>query len=315
MLFRSFSRFMVQLFFCCAFILLTLASVGHAECNLPTKQKLTNKALLNAISKTEYAKWTLYGPKDSEIVGKNVYATDFFKNTTAFPIVAVNDDQIVLLIMQRINNSWHLLCANENALVRDDFVLYNFDIGISGYSENSSGVLVSFNFKPQSLSANSSLRYDLYMYINGRDGFISVSVIDQTTHDLEQFRQQYSVHIMDKTLKYWCQDYKTLRSIYYLAGPNPVDCSFANFDLSAVPLMISDVMSKTQICSTDHQPVCLYQSADSESFVLTEIPDRTVVLAIPEPVTTNGVDWCLVQYENYLGYIHYSKIENNIDEM
>ena len=305
--FRSFLNRMVRFFFC-AFIIFAMASVGHAECNLPAKQKLTNKALLNAISKTEYAKWALYGPKDSEIVGKNVYATDFFKNTTVFPIVAVHDDQVVLLIMQRINNSWSLLSANERALVCQDFVLNGFHIGISGYTEDHPNVLVHFDFQPQDAPKYSDFRYSLYMFVNGKDGFIAFDVVDNAYHDLEQFRQFYSVIVSEDVLRYRCHDFTTLHETDYFAGPNPVDNSLAGFDMSTVPLAPSDIMIETQIHSADHQPVCLYQTTDSESIVLTEIPDLTAVLAIPEPISKNNADWYLVQYDDHLGYIQCSQV-------
>lgn len=287
---------------------LLLFSSAYADTQLPLKQKVKNKSLMNTIKKTDYASWEIYGPADSEIVGKNIYSTVFFKNAATFPLVAVKGDRTVLLIMQRSGSSWSLLCANEHALAREDFILFGFTIGISSYDEENPSVLVSFNFSSESHPNDSNYRYSLSMWINGKDEFISLLIL-QEEHELEQCRNFYSVIINDEVLIYRCHKPNGFEWIDYRYTHNPIDRSLPSFDLSAVPILPSDMMIETQIYSIDDRPINLYLQPDDQLDTVLTIPDHSAVLIMNEPITYNDMQWYFVRYENSLGYVLCSHIE------
>lgn len=303
---RLFGRFLAF----CIIMSLCMFSIGCADSNLPAKQKLTNKSLLKALKKTDYSSWTLYAPSDSEIVGKNIFSTTFFKSATTFPIVAVKGDQVVLLIMQRSDNSWSLLSANEHALMRKDFVLFGFTIDISGYVSEEPSVLVSFDFSSESHPNDSNnYRYNLSMWINGKDEFASLYVFSKV-HELEQCNDYYSVIINDDTLIYRCHNPRTFERTDYPLSPNPVDNSLSTFDLSTLPLLPSDLMVEALIHSSDKNPINLYIQPDSESDIITTIPNQSNVLIMNERIISNDTQWYFVRYEKSLGYILCSHIDN-----
>lgn len=301
-------KLFVFLFSCCIILLLCVSTVGYAECNLPAKQKLTNKQLLKAIKKTEYAAWKLYGPADSEIVGKNVYATAFFKNAVTFPVVAVKDDQAALLIMQRSGKAWSLLSANEQALTREDFVLSGFSLDTSSYDSEAPSALVSFDFSSQSHPNDSDYRYSLGMWINGKDEFVNLYVFAKE-HELEQCSDYYAVIVNDEALIYRCHTPDGFERMDYLVAPNPVDHSLSSFSLADLPILPSDLMVEVTIHSVDNLPIKLYVQPDSESDAVTVIPAHSAVLIMQEHMTFNDTQWYFVQYKNSLGYIPCSQIE------
>lgn len=301
-------KLIVRLFFCSVLLLLCISSVGYAECNLPAKQKLTNEQLLKAIKKTEYAAWKLYGPADSEIVGKNVYATAFFKNAVTFPVVAVKDDQAALLIMRRDGKSWSLLSANEQALTREDFVLSGFSVDTSSYDSEAPSVLASFDFSSQSHPNDSGYRYSLGMWINGKDEFVNLYVFAKE-HELEQFSDYYAVIVNEEALIYRCHTPDGFERVDYLVAPNPVDHSLSSFSLADLPILPSDLMTEAKIHSADDLPINLYIQPDIESDAMTTVPDHSVVQIMQERVTFNDMQWYFVRYKNSLGYIPCSHIE------
>lgn len=303
----SFIKFSVCILFI-SILLVSLFSSAYADAELPSKQKVKNKSLINVIKKTDYASWEIYGPADSEIVGKNIYSTAFFKNATTFPLVAVKGDQTVLLIMQRSGSSWILLSANENALERDDFILCGFTIGTSSYDDENPSVLVSFDFSSKSHPNDRNYRYSLGMWINGKDEFINLLVMEKE-HELEQCSDYYSVIINDKVLIYRCHKPNSFERIDYCFTHNPVDNSLSSFSLSALPIIPSDMMIKTQIHSIDNRPINLYLQPDAQSDTVLTIPDHSAVLIMNESIIYNDMQWYLVRYENSLGYVLCSHIE------
>ena len=118
--------------------IILMLTTGYAEQNLPKSQLVKKKELVSAFTNSKFTQWQLFYPSDSEIAGKNMFSTLFYKRTSNFPVVAVDGSNLAFCILSRKNknkNKWSLSLTNEKALTRSGWCLTAFSIDSSSFVE------------------------------------------------------------------------------------------------------------------------------------------------------------------------------------
>lgn len=294
------SRVLVIIMIMSVLFICQVPNVGYADSSALNKGKVRDKALLESLKNTEYVSWELYCPVDSEIVGKNIYSTEYFQNAKSFPIVAVKNEETALVIMGKRENGWEVIFENKKALKRKGFQLTGFYIDYESYSIQDPQMLVTFDF----VSADqSNTRYKLLMWVNESEQFISLQV-SMPMHSIYAFRDFFSIIFSDEEcIVYRCQSSDSLQWKDYSINVEEISRGVDHFDLSLIPLDPSNLMRDMIVMSSTDSAASIYSEPNFESDVMYSILNGNTICAIPAYSDTDVQDWYVVKHNENLGFI------------
>lgn len=88
---------------------------------------LSNQNLITLLQNSNYKDWDFYQPSERE-TDDNTSSGDFLDRLNTYPIVACHDDDVCLITLKKVNFQWQVSTTNEQALVREGFMLKCFSI-------------------------------------------------------------------------------------------------------------------------------------------------------------------------------------------
>ncbi len=263
-------------------------------------RRLTNKDIMKALSSSKYASWEIYQPTDSEMTKRNIYTEKWFKSTSWFPVIAHRDNQIELVLLQRVDNKWLIVLSNSYALKKDDYYLNAFTVIADSY-EVTGNVEFGFHFGSVSNPSDWRYQYDLYLKLGDENCFSDFFYRDPT---MQFFSPIYgtSLHIdrLEKTATYGSMtspDGYSLVSSEYVLQDYSIDTRVDRFDLSTFPICIENLFKQKKILSINDDTL-VYSEDDITSSILCTIPPAENVYYYP-----NTSNWWLVIYDGKIGYV------------
>lgn len=296
-----------------AIVLFTLVllpcTLALAEVDLSTHTMLTNQTLLGPVQQTEYANWKLYQPKSDETPDIDMTQDAHFQDRPFFPVVAVQDDQAVLILLQKIDENWVVFGTNETALNRPGLMLFRFSMS-SGYYEDFSECPIYFGF-----SDDEQAYFELGLMTDPlvRFHYINIGgIFSPAPKVAKRFFVEYSGMRFDGELIYSYMSENLESQSVYATGVFTDECkddNFSTFDLSRVPLSMHDLMTECGVRSdaeVNGGKVLLKQSDADDSATLCEIPAGASLYYVGSDLDKR--DWVLVAYEQTLGYLSKSNI-------
>lgn len=288
-------------------LLLLNAACAFAEVSLEYNPLVSEKKMLEALRGTKYEGYILYQPTDADqsVSMMDAVAFDHFPY---FPIVAVKNNEAVLLLLKKEESSWKLAIENKTALNRDDFTLYGFQLNSNIHP--SAGMFIHFTFyEKKDRQTNYQLILKAYEDFSPQFASLGMNVEIPDWNQLYAqniniifnggYIYQYSYTDSGHTATY---DINTITS--------ESEGVVSDFDLNKVPLSIFDAMKSctTRSATINNGDICMMQFPNIGSAVLCTIEDGTKILREVRDVGFGSQTWVLVAYENKLGYVHVSNI-------
>jgi len=288
-------RFVMWLFVALCLVSASVALGDETIKEFESCKKLTNKAIIKVLKKSEYASWEFFQPSDSEIAGKNIYKEKWFKSTAWFPVVAHKDEELDLVLLHKVNNKWKIELSNSNALKKDGYFLTGFTVDADSYDEATGGANFCFSFHPASHPLDG--QYDLYLK-TGNDSYFSDFVYSDP--EMQFFSPLYGFFLhIDKERNE--ATYQTLDSLKYVLQGYSIETSVERFDMSTFPICIEDYVKQEQIFSLDEDTL-VYSKTNTASSVLCTIPASESVF-----YCQSELNWWLVIYEGKIGFVQQSQ--------
>lgn len=189
---------------------------------------LSNTNLISILNKSEYQGATFFQPTSREN-DENTSSDTALSSLDSFPIIAMRDNIISLLVLKKINGEWKIAVSNNRALTHPHLRLTNFSLDNSSYEDRVQSVYFSFIDKNNEESELSLMISDIFpsYFTHFHTGNL-------------QFVYNYDRGI---TLTL---DYPFLgRSSYEL--PLFDDCNFeiTHFSFSSMPISMHDLMDSS----------------------------------------------------------------------
>ena len=278
-------------FLCCL-------SSATAETGLDDWLQLNHKEIRAAIRKTEYASCPLYQPGDSdtgEVLDKRL-----IDQLPYFPVVAVKNDQPVLLMMRRDGKAWTVDTVSTTALVRDGLVLE----ALYAYANPEEGeVHMYFDFRQEDEAYNdrkltiiarekSGVRVDRFSSVEDNP---SAEMLYATVADVA-FNRGYRFY-------YWYGGTNARMDYGVELYEDASTGDLALFDLAQIPLNIFDTMAECTVSET-----MMYQFPSDHSATLAYLPQGTVILREQCSYGFEVREWVLVAHDGVLGYVRTADI-------
>lgn len=276
-------------------MLLLLMTGALAEGTLHNR-KLTNKSLLKAIKGTEYASWTLYQPNDRER-DLDLTKVKAFKKYPYFPVLAVNGDDMAILLLRRSGKSWTFASANRTALTRPGCTLTNFSMDERMGTEENERMFIGFSFQ-----LDEGGWMELFLEpgeISRRFSFISYIPASRTAENL--FADGVEI-MFNSGLRYSYRNQATQNTwSYSLDTQLPLAAEYANFDvfdLAQVPLTIAEALVPGTIARDT-----LLRQFPGESAALGEVHAGDEVRVPFDAWGYQHMDWVPVMAQGAMGYV------------
>ena len=282
-------------------MMLCCSTIGEAA--LPKKQQTKEKAILSALSSTEYKNWKIYIPGDTEIEGKNVLSTELYKKGRYFPIVAVKDASTVLIVLERNGKKWEVAYVNPAAIQREGFLLKSFRIGSSGFVVDEPSVTIALIFE-------SKTNQDIYgLNLNLDNGETACAFqsfhITQQSYPVKPFSGSVSVYMKADGYTFSYYDDNLMQRVAYKIAVDGISTDIQSFDLSAMPLYPQQVRKKAvlnQLFGQPIQAINMYRDRGAADILYTIPGEDEVYYAPVDSEDSNSVVY-LIQYKETLGYI------------
>lgn len=285
--------------------------VALADVELSQNPLLTDQSLLNPIKQTEFADWELYQPTSSEIAGEDMTKDTGFQYRRFFPIIAVKEDQAVLILLQKVDEQWAVFGVNETALNRQGLTLNQFAIDSNdAYNQAiSTGLPVYFHFDD-----NDQTHYTLGLTATDvyttRFDFISINKSWSSTPKPEEhlFADHFTVEFnsgFNFRFHYQIPYMELYFRMYALTGESEYD-NFMTFNLSNAPFSLFDAMEECVVysdASVSKGKILLKQFNFDGSATLCEIPEGARIMREVDFLNFTSHDWVLVVYGQMLGYL------------
>ena len=131
----------------CALLLFLCLFATCAYASTETEERLTllsNNKLKTLLRNNGYDGWLLYQPGSRE-EDINTSSNPFLKEIDVYPVLAMREEQIHLIILQKRNKNWMIQTVNDKAIVRDGFRLYDFSMD-ENISSDAVTLYVYFDF-------------------------------------------------------------------------------------------------------------------------------------------------------------------------
>lgn len=245
---------------------------------------LKNKELLSIMQYSAYNDWALYQPSAREM-DINTSSKEWLDGQSTYPIIAMRDDKICLVILKRINSQWSIAATNENALSRDGFILSSFSID-GTYSSVDNVQYVYFDFYDEQgeiLTLNLQLSNIYPSYFS--------SVQNNNTHIVFHYERGITVQF----------DYPFLSRYSYEIHPK----QYTSFNVDE--FSFADCMIETQDylvparTSPQEQVACLYIFPDCTMEPVFKLQKGELLHVLQQQQLT---DWVLVFYKGNLFFAH-----------
>lgn len=113
-------------------ILFMLPNTSGAETintleQLPNILPLSNKNLISVLQESGYDGWDFYQPSAREF-DTNTSSSHYLDVINAYPIIAINNDDVCLIVLRKTNKQWTVSVTNSRALTREGFILKGFSL-------------------------------------------------------------------------------------------------------------------------------------------------------------------------------------------
>ncbi len=282
-------------------MMMCCSAIGEAA--LSKKQQPKEKAILSALSSTEYKNWKIYTPADTEIEGKNILSTELYKKGRYFPVVAVKDTSTVLVLLERNGKKWEVAYANPAAIRRDGFLLKSFRIASADFVVDEPSVTVAFTFQ----STTNQDTYGLNLNLdNGKTACAFQSFhITQQNYPVKPFSGSIAVYMEADGYTFSYYDDNLMRRVAYKIAADGISTDIQSFDLSVMPLYPQQAMRKAalnQLLSQPIQTMNMYRNPDAADILYTISGEEEIYYAPADSGDSNSVVY-LIQYKETLGYI------------
>ena len=265
---------------------------------------LTHQALLAPIAQTPYAGYTLYQPTDTETAEDAVLNTSFI-DYPFFPVVAVKEDQAVLILLRRENpgdsrDRWAIHGIYEKALHHPSFTLFRFSMTTLYSPDPSSSLPVYFHYMR---GEQDSLTLSLSLPASGEIRFTGLDYrpqSDVTPPHAVVFRVLFKE---DRYLfRYGSLDHlQSFFPVFSASAQAPGDPDV--FDLSAVPFSPCDALTPCLVRAAPQDPgapILLRQFPGAQAAVLRVLAPGDAARYDPA-FSRDG--WVLACVEGVLGYL------------
>lgn len=290
--------FITTVVFACGLLLNTALATAMVQTDsndftqIMTKESnlvpLSNKSLASIIKNTEYNGWLLYQPeaRESEI---NTSTDNYLNRVSAYPVVAIQDDKICLIILKKQSSKWYVAITNETALVQDGFELVSFSLDES-YSHIDDTQNVYFEFESNETIVNLALKlssiYPSY--------FSSMHYLNTTL--VMHYERGISYEV----------NYPFLFSCSYEINPEPyIEFSVSDFSLQRFFQTIQELLVHATV-GTEKNGADLFVMPDDATKPIMTLEKGESVCMIKQEKRT---EWEMVYYNGHILFVHGEDIE------
>lgn len=246
---------------------------------------LSNEKLISIVRQTEYGDWLLYQPDSREETDMNTSTDSILDNVRAYPVVAVQNDEICLIVLEKINAEWRIAHTNESALVRKGLSLVDFSLAVS-YSRDIQDVYFDF----MSNESNES-QVTLFLQLSS----IYPSYFSSIHYDNISMVMNYN-----RGLTYEIY-YPFLFSASYEINPIPyIDFGIDEFSLQQFPIRIQELLAPATVV-TERSEAGLYIMPDETTDPIISLKNGESINVIMQE-STDG--WEMAFYGGQILFVH-----------
>lgn len=94
----------------------------------PPLSPLTNRTIVDVLNHHGYENWDIFQPDSREESDMDTASDSFLDLLSQYPVIAIQGNEVNLIILQKVNEQWTISTVNEKALSRPDFTLTGFSI-------------------------------------------------------------------------------------------------------------------------------------------------------------------------------------------
>ena len=270
-----------------------------------TNRVVQEKGLLNAFRDTEYRNMELLQPEDIE---KSIDVTESssFAEFAYFPVVAMNENKAILILLRRIGNQWEIDTVNEDALNREGLRLAGFLIE-SNYSKVDGNMNVYFDFLD---SGNNKLC--LHLQVNKRRGGEFKALTGVYSREGSCFfADSWSVAINGSYIFTYDYIMPSMRREYKI-GMYSAENDAKTFSLRKMPLSIYEIMKTNAVRinrDSKKEKIEVKELPDHRAVTICELVDGQEILCENGDMGYEFQEWILVICDGRLGYVHKSYLE------
>lgn len=264
------------------------AQVTTIESNLVP---LSNENFSSIIRNAGYKDWWLYQPaaRESERSTSNDYDLSII---SAYPIVAVQDTAIHLLVLKKQDDEWYVAFVNKTALSQENFQLTSFSLDES-YSQTEDMQNVYFEFESNGETVDLTL-----MLSNLYPSYFS-SIHYQNTTIIMHYDRGISYEI----------SYPSLFSCSYKINPESyIDFRADAFSLQQFLQTMQELLVPATI--TAEKEAGLYMMPDDTANPIITLKSGESIQMIKQE---NSTDWEMVYYNGNILFVHGTDVSIQVD--
>lgn len=251
--------------------------------NVNRLEYLSNSQIAAMIKNEKYNNWALYQPtaRESEV---STSSESFLSTIAVYPVIAIHNDDVHLIVLNKFDSAWKIAFINELALVREGFKLIGFSL-----AEESSGVngiqYVFFDFIDEN-----NKEYELVLQLSDLyPSYFSALHFDNRTLLLNY----------DRGLTYKIE-YPFLMTLSFEFDPHPyIPFDAGNFSLQRLPITLESLIVPAKVSATDSR-VALYIIPDAASQPITHLANgEDIAVIYPQSAS----EWVMVYFMDNILFI------------
>lgn len=269
---------------CLVFLFLLILSLPLTTLAATTVQPflpLSNETLIDILRSSDYKDWTFYQP-DSREIDYNTSSGYSFDRLLTYPVLAVREDDLCLIVLEKVNDQWKIAAANEQALTRDGFTLTGFSIGDSSPEQKQ---YVFFDFEDNQEGrwtlclTLSGIYPSCFLFLQGPEGSITFDY--------------------DRGLTFPFYYPSIFQCSYEIIPEELISYDVDKFSFAACPLSMDELFTPVLV-SPKKEVINFYARPDESTEPVFQLGKAETISILSQQRT----DWVLAKYNGNIYFIH-----------
>lgn len=262
-------------------LILSLPLTALAATTVQPFLPLSNETLIDILRSSDYKDWTFYQP-DSREIDYNTSSGYSFDRLLTYPVLAVREDDLCLIVLEKVNDQWKIAAANEQALTRDGFTLTGFSIDDSSPEQEQ---YVFFDFED-----NQKERWTLCLTLS--DIYPSCFLFLQRPEGSITFNY-------DRGLTFPFYYPSIFQCSYEIIPEKLISYDVDEFSFAACPLSMDELFTPVLV-SPKNEVINFYTRPDESTEPVFQLGKAETISILSQ----QGTDWVLAKYNGNIYFIH-----------
>lgn len=284
-------RILKRVLFLAVILTVVLSSIAVADELVP----LSNRKMLATLTEQGYHDMVFFQPSINGDDSINSSSESYLSSFNKYPVIGVQNDEIILFIMERQGNDWHLQTINNRAINRDNLSLSQFWMEESYDSLEFRNIYFQYTLENE---VGTELTLTLMLCDGGMPYFSRM----QTGNADFQLNYERGITLIFDFAFYGRYTFEVIPRDYLPFGAD-------EFDFSRLPLSPYDLLEPAKLASGRNSINLFYFPDDSLSPVLSVESDKTIQV-FPN---YSSAKWNLAYYRNGFFFVHVEDLQPAIN--